>query len=366
MNLVFNGVGMADKKYDVFLSFNSEDRAEVEQIAIYLKERILNPWFDQWELIPGEQWIQSLWRGLDASATCAVFVGKNGEGPWQNREVERALMQQIQHQEFRVIPVLLPDASKQPILPSFLSGNMWVDFRGKGLDDNDALWRLECGIRGVPPGPGPVNPPGKFAKAMADFNRVLDSDPNNVVALSGRGEIYRQMGQYAEAMADFNRVLDSDHNNVWVLRSRGTTYRQMGQYAEAMADLSRALDSDSNNVFALSNRGETYRLMGQYTEAMTDFNRVLDSDPNNVWVLAIRGATHGQMGQYMEAKADFDRAIALDPSYVYALTNRGVTYSLMKKYQEALKDLNHALAIEPNNIDALTQRGEVYRLMSGR
>ena len=143
------------KPYVVFLSFNSEDRDAVEYIARYLVDQVnLRPWFDQWELIPGEPWVRNLERGLAASATCAVFVGKSGEGPWQKREVETALRHQVDQPNFRVIPVLLPDAPHKPNLPMFLSGNMWVDFRGKQLDDDDALWRLEGGIRGIAPGRG--------------------------------------------------------------------------------------------------------------------------------------------------------------------------------------------------------------------
>ncbi len=143
------------KPYTVFLSFNSEDCDAVEYIARYLADQVnLRPWFDQWELIPGEPWVRNLERGLAASATCAVFVGKSGEGPWQKREVETALRHQVDQQEFRVIPVLLPDAPHKPTLPMFLSGNMWIDFRGKRLDDDDTLWLLECGIRGIAPGSG--------------------------------------------------------------------------------------------------------------------------------------------------------------------------------------------------------------------
>lgn len=155
---------MPAKTYNVFLSFNSEDCEAVEWIAAYLSDQAnLRPWLDQWALIPGEPWVNNLERGLEASSTCAVFVGKSGDGPWQKREVELALRQQIQTPEFRVIPVLLPDAPRQPKLPAFLSGNMWVAFE-KGLDDPEALWRLTCGIRGISPGRGPaaaLSPPQK-------------------------------------------------------------------------------------------------------------------------------------------------------------------------------------------------------------
>ena len=148
---------MENKTYDVFLSYNSEDREEVRKIAEYLRDEIkYTVWFDEWELIPGESVSSGIEHGMKASKTCAAFVGKNGKGPWQDKEIEAALRIQIQNSEkpFRVIPVLLPDALEKPVFPMLLEGNLWVDFRENDIDSNDSLWRLECGIRGIPPGSG--------------------------------------------------------------------------------------------------------------------------------------------------------------------------------------------------------------------
>ena len=151
-----------DKNYGVFLSYNTEDREHVQTLAIYLADKArLNPWFDQWSLIPGEPSLRNLEQGLEASSSCAVFIGESGRGPWQQPEIEAALRQRVEDRAFRVIPVLLPNAPQEPMLPSFLSGNLWVDFR-KGLEDDVSRWRLECGVRGIPPGPGrprAVDPP---------------------------------------------------------------------------------------------------------------------------------------------------------------------------------------------------------------
>jgi hypothetical protein len=173
---------MADKQYDVFLSYHPEDRPAIERLAVYLHDTAkLRPWFDEWELIPGEPWVRNLERGLAASETCAVFVGKSGEGPWQQREVETVLRHQVNHRDFRVIPVLLPDAPKQPELPMFLSGNRWVDFREKRLDDDDALWRLECGIVGKAPGRGrptqSQTPPNMQREIHAEPEQRIQQEP---------------------------------------------------------------------------------------------------------------------------------------------------------------------------------------------
>ncbi|MCP3678244.1 MAG: TIR domain-containing protein [Deltaproteobacteria bacterium] len=39
--------------FDVFLSYNSADRVEVEELAMWLRQQRLKVWFDRWELRPG-------------------------------------------------------------------------------------------------------------------------------------------------------------------------------------------------------------------------------------------------------------------------------------------------------------------------
>ncbi len=42
---------MTNTSHAVFLSYNGEDRAAVEKIAVYLADKTsLHPWFDQWAL----------------------------------------------------------------------------------------------------------------------------------------------------------------------------------------------------------------------------------------------------------------------------------------------------------------------------
>lgn len=141
-----NDSASSNASYDVFLSFNSDDREIVEKLAIYLADSVgLEPWYDKWNLIPGESWVKTLHRGLSQAQTCAAFVGPSGTGPWQRPEIETALIRKNSGQEFRIIPVLLPGVDSEPELPPWLEGLMWTDLRA-GLDDDDALWRLESRI----------------------------------------------------------------------------------------------------------------------------------------------------------------------------------------------------------------------------
>lgn len=144
-----------DSLFDVFLSHNSEDKKEVEFIAQWLAEHEgLTPWLDKWNLVPGEPWQEAIEEALNASKTCAVFLGASGLGPWENEEMRAALDIRIWRRDFRVIPVLLPGASlpDRGKLPIFLSRSVWVNLRD-GLDDEEGLRSLAAGIRGNSPRP---------------------------------------------------------------------------------------------------------------------------------------------------------------------------------------------------------------------
>src|SRR5262245_14369337 len=133
-------------EFDVFLSHNSRDKPAVEEIAARLRDRGLRVWLDKDELRPGLPWQEGLEEGVRASRSVAVFVGKDGMGPWQTPEM-RAFLDRASREGIPVIPVLLPGCPESPPLSLFLKAMTWVDLRG-GLTD-EGLDRLVWGITGT-------------------------------------------------------------------------------------------------------------------------------------------------------------------------------------------------------------------------
>jgi nucleoside phosphorylase len=132
------------KDFDVFLCYNSGDRAAVKKIGEDLKKYGILPWLDEWELRPGLPWQRALEQQIRTIKSAAVFVGKSGMGPWHLSEMD-AFLRQFKKRGCPVIPVLLPDAPQQPDLPIFLEEMGWVDYR---KEDPDPLKELIWGISG--------------------------------------------------------------------------------------------------------------------------------------------------------------------------------------------------------------------------
>ncbi|TKB70230.1 MAG: TIR domain-containing protein [Nitrospira sp.] len=135
--------------FDVFLCHNSEDKAEIRQIADELSRRGLKPWLDELEIRPGQLWQVALEEQIKTIKAAAVFVGKSGISPWQQMEV-RSFLNQFVKRACPIIPVILSSATGTPELPIFLQNFHWVDFRKNHPDPYEQLIN---GIAGKKSGP---------------------------------------------------------------------------------------------------------------------------------------------------------------------------------------------------------------------
>ncbi|MEK6258898.1 MAG: tetratricopeptide repeat protein [Planctomycetota bacterium] len=146
----------AEGRYDVFLSHNSKDKAEVEKIARRLKEVGIRPWLDDWDLVPGQTITDALSRAIITIPCAALFFGTADVGNWHIMEI-RHYVAKWANGSGRIVPTILPGVNKIPELPPFVGQTLWVDMREWEQKGNDGFYRLVCGIIGRRPGDSPLS-----------------------------------------------------------------------------------------------------------------------------------------------------------------------------------------------------------------
>ena len=143
---------LAEKTYDVFISYRHPDRASASQLKSLLIARDLKVWFDEDESPPGEPFQAGMEKGLVKSRAIAILIGTNTLAGWQEAEMQVALNFQ-RRDGTRVIPVLLPGVSADVKIPVFLDNNTRVNF-DKQLDEKAAIdrlyWELRSGNTALP------------------------------------------------------------------------------------------------------------------------------------------------------------------------------------------------------------------------
>ena len=136
---------------DLFLSYNSRDRAVVQQVRTLLAARGLSVFFDCEDLRAGLFWFEPLQQALGRVRGVVVFLGPYGLGRWQRYEMALALDRQTKEPTFPVIPVPLP-GSQAGDYSGFLLLNTYADLRDE-LEDPDALTAIVQAVRGKAPLP---------------------------------------------------------------------------------------------------------------------------------------------------------------------------------------------------------------------
>jgi WD40 repeat protein len=183
----------------VFISYSSQDRGPVSEIARKLKEAGIDVWFDIWNLKPGDDWMTGLENGLRECTCCAIFFGPSGTGPWHSQEIRASINRAARARDgdFRVIPVLLPGGSMsaQQDVPDFLALRVWVEFH-KGAEDEEAFESLKWGISGQ------GGPPTTQFEGANPYRGLEAFDVSDARFFFGRDNLIEQMLARLQAMLD--------------------------------------------------------------------------------------------------------------------------------------------------------------------
>jgi WD40 repeat protein len=138
------------RRFDVFLSYASEDWDKVEPIARALVHAGLTPWVDKWNLPGGSKWVDEMPPAVAASRSIAVFAGPGDLGIWEREEIRIGWLQSVSSDDFRLFAVLLPGIKplEPDALPPQLRLRTWVDLRE--LDERNAVDHIVHAVNGVP------------------------------------------------------------------------------------------------------------------------------------------------------------------------------------------------------------------------
>jgi small GTP-binding protein len=116
---------MKNFKFDVFLSYNSRDKAVVRTVAERLRSQGLRVWFDDWMIEPGDSILSEIEKGLNESRTMVLGLSPAALGSgWVSLE-HSALAFRSSSDDRRIVPLILAPCK----IPNTLGGYKSIDLR---------------------------------------------------------------------------------------------------------------------------------------------------------------------------------------------------------------------------------------------
>lgn len=111
----------------VFLCHASQDKPAVRKLHRYLKQHGIEPWLDEIDLLPGENWEVEIPRALNGSDVILVCLSKNSankEG-YVQKEISFALDKALEKPEGTIF--IIPAKLEECDVPKSLNRFQWVD-----------------------------------------------------------------------------------------------------------------------------------------------------------------------------------------------------------------------------------------------
>ena len=188
------------------------------------------------------------------------------------------------------------------------------------------------------------------------------------VSLNISGDVYYNEGNLARAVREYRKGLELDPENINLLNSLGVTLAQMNQYRRAIPLFEQVLAINSNDFMALFNLGFALLTRHETETALARFEEALKIDSRNFGLLLQLGKLYCRAGRYEEAVdvlqkgrnlvAGKQRDIGHGAVYHYL----GEAWARLGQNREAIKNLQQAVSHNPRDAGSLSLLGELYDL----
>ncbi|MBV9242524.1 MAG: tetratricopeptide repeat protein, partial [Acidobacteria bacterium] len=198
-----------------------------------------------------------------------------------------------------------------------------------------------------------------YAKALPNFEKAVEIDPNYAEAWYQAGYCYGIVGRHVDGLRASRMAakLRPEWAPVWV--NIGASSYALGQYKDAVDAYRTAIKLDETNPDTQYSLGLTFNKLGRTDEEILAYKRAIQIKPDHANALEKLGLAYFKQKRYADAATTFDSLKAYKPD---AKTYNSLGESLFEagKTDESVDAFNSALGYNPDFEKARYNLGRAY------
>ncbi|MDF3069237.1 MAG: hypothetical protein K0R38_4838 [Polyangiaceae bacterium] len=183
------------------------------------------------------------------------------------------------------------------------------------------------------------------------FDRVLAQDPDDLLALAGRVELYNMAGLPRTALGVLEQAVRRAPESVNLLNMYGSQLRLLGRSADATEAEERYAARRFDDGNYLTSMIDLAIARRSRPEAERWVERLLAAYNGNQWALGVAARAYRSLGQPERAVATYKRSLELAPEDVGTLRAVAELSGELGKRDEQLMSLREILRIRPQERD---------------
>ena len=189
---------------------------------------------------------------------------------------------------------------------------------------------------------------GEYEQAISSYQRVIQADPKNSLALNLKGTAYYRAKDYGNAVDTLRRAVEADPRNAEVRYNLALALAAADQREEAIRESDTAFELDPSLAARAAADPEFWPL--RKLRDARDAARTAASEREKQHIAA--GIAAAQDGQLENAIAEYDRALTINPSNANVLNWRGYALYRLQRMDAARDSLQRAVNANPQHAEA--------------
>ena len=188
---------------------------------------------------------------------------------------------------------------------------------------------------------------GDFNGALSAFERVINKNATDAVALYNAGVACHRLGQFPRAVAYYLRAIQTEPRFSEAFFNLGNAYLRTQNLQQAVLALQKAVEIDPSSCDAHYNLAIAFERMGDFEKALAAYDHVLRIHPGHDRALNNIGVIQRDRKNAHQALLFFKKAIASNPELAEAHYNLGIALQENAEYDEGLRHIRKAKEINP-------------------
>ncbi len=193
------------------------------------------------------------------------------------------------------------------------------------------------------------------ANAVAEFEKALEIEPNDLETLQALGGLKLDMGDAEAAEKHFLRALEVAPADSRSLAGLARIYIASGETEKAIEALEQVVQSDGGNRRSLESLARAYEEVRRFADAADIYRRLMeDTGSNGGNPIAYRGMYADSLlraRDYAKAREQYERLAEIDPRNAVHRLRLAQIDTEERRFEQAWSNIQEAQRLDPENLD---------------
>ncbi|KAF9428379.1 TOM (translocase of outer membrane) complex component [Podila epigama] len=190
----------------------------------------------------------------------------------------------------------------------------------------------------------------QYKQAMEAYNKAIELDATHMAkALNMRGTFTFLMGDSKKALVDFDKAIEIDPNYVQTYIKRGSIFMEQADAARTFQEFETAISIDAKDPNIYYHRGQVHFITGDYESAGKDYIKSIELEPTFVFSHIQYGVSLYKLGKISDAFGIFKDALKEFPESGEVNNYYGELLLDQQQFDEAFMRFDKAIKLKPSN-----------------